>query len=59
MANVVVYELLLTRRTEGITQEFYRNKLNYFSKLQNNNLENKTSFLQRINHTFEITIAPI
>ena len=34
-------------------------KLNYFSKLQNNNLENETSSLQRINNVFEITIAPI
>ena len=57
MANVL--EWWLTRRTEGITQEFYRNKLNYFSELQNNNLENETSFLQRINNAFEITIAPI
>ena len=38
MANVVVYELLLTRRTEDITQEFYRTELNYLSKLQNSNL---------------------
>ena len=49
----------LTRWTEGITQEFYRNKLNYFSKLQNNNLENETSSLQRITNVFEITISPI
>ena len=56
MANVVVYELLLTRRTEDITQEFYRTELNYLSKLQNSNLKNITSSVQRIN-AFVITSA--
>ena len=45
--------------TEDIIQEFYWSKLNYLSKLQNSNLENVTSSLQRINNAFEITIAPI
>ena len=45
MANVVVYELSLTRRTEDITQEFYRTEQNY---LQNSNLKNVTSSVQRI-----------
>ena len=40
MANVVVYELLLTRRTEDITQEFYSTEQNFLSKLQNSNLKN-------------------
>ena len=41
-------------------RDFIGNKLNYFSKLQNNNLlQNETSSLQRINNVFEITIAPI
>ena len=53
MANVLVYEGWLRRRTEDITQEFFWNKL------QNGNLENVTSSLQRINNAFEITIAPI
>ena len=57
MANVVVYELLLTRRTEDITQEFYRTELNYLSKLQNSNLKNVTSSLQRINNAFGIASA--
>ena len=56
MANVVVYELLLTRPTEDITQEFYRTELNYLSKLQNSNLKNETSSVQRIN-AFVITSA--
>ena len=43
MANVVVYELLLTRRTEDINQKFYRTELNYLSKLQNSALQNVTS----------------
>ena len=57
MANVVVYELLLTRRTEDITQKFYRTELNYLSKLQNSALQNVTSSLQRINNAFGITSA--
>ena len=57
MANIVVYELLLTRRTEDITQEFYRTELNYLSKLQNSNLKNVTSSLQRINNAVGITSA--
>ena len=56
MANVVVYELLLTRRTEDITQEFYRTELNYLSKLQHSNLKDITSSVQRIN-AFVITGA--
>ena len=57
MANVVVYELLLTRRTEDITQKFYRTELNYLSKPQNSALQNVTSSLQRINNAFAITSA--
>ena len=57
MANTVVYELLLTRRTEDITQKLYRTELNYLSKLQNSALKNVTSSLQRINNAFGITSA--
>ena len=31
----------------------------FWNKLQNGNLENVTSSLQRINNAFEMTIAPI